>query len=526
MAFPLTPIVGDTHTEAGLRFRWSGNSWDHIDSERAQELYLSTVDPTPSDTAPYGSIWRNTTTGEAYRAEENRRATGSIITEGTLSSVVSGTSSGINRVRQSLTSPPAGAVVLSKIDIKLLFFSGTNSVDITVDLFAGEDVISGVSDLPSLSPVLDSVTESISHPSPGSSGYEIVSFVFPSGGVVVSGKHTVVLTMTNVLGTQPAFSFTSDGSYTGGQYGPQTADDLRFEATYTTVGGLEWNKVQSRQDVLAVGPEPTFKSDGTNLIDGDFWFEGVSNEWHFRSAGQWSHMRAYYDNSIASVLTSSNTQSAIEEIDAVVDVIGGGSRFIGTYAPISNTVDFTASSGYADGTLPAANTLVPADFLVVTEQAIGQAPAPAVQMYKGDYLIADTVNNVWIHLQLGNPLISFLDLADTPTSYTGEQFSALSVNSLENGIEFVQSGDVQSFYDSSAPTSLIVGNQWNDSITSREKVAPIAGSSTLWQEQVYVQTSSGVPPSTPYSGQLWYDNSSNTLYIYDVSTTPASWVSL
>jgi hypothetical protein len=66
MAFPAAPIVGQTHTEAGLDYSWSGNSWD-LTTGTFQELIESTVNPTAGDVSDVGTIWRNTTTGDAWQ---------------------------------------------------------------------------------------------------------------------------------------------------------------------------------------------------------------------------------------------------------------------------------------------------------------------------------------------------------------------------------------------------------------------------------------------------------------------------
>ena len=70
MAFPLTPTIGDQHTEAGINYTWTGTSWDLV-VETFQKLIDSTVDPTASDTALQGQVWRNSTTGNAWEYSAN-----------------------------------------------------------------------------------------------------------------------------------------------------------------------------------------------------------------------------------------------------------------------------------------------------------------------------------------------------------------------------------------------------------------------------------------------------------------------
>lgn len=70
MAFPLTPTIGDQHTESGINYTWTGTSWDLV-IETFQKLIDSTVDPTASDTALQGQVWRNSTTGDAWEYSAN-----------------------------------------------------------------------------------------------------------------------------------------------------------------------------------------------------------------------------------------------------------------------------------------------------------------------------------------------------------------------------------------------------------------------------------------------------------------------
>jgi len=66
MAFPAAPFVGQTHTEVGLDYVWSGGSWD-LAVSTYQELIESTVNPTAGDVSDVGTVWRNTTTGDAWQ---------------------------------------------------------------------------------------------------------------------------------------------------------------------------------------------------------------------------------------------------------------------------------------------------------------------------------------------------------------------------------------------------------------------------------------------------------------------------
>lgn len=73
MAFPTPPFVnGQQHTEEGILYQWStaDNGWNLV-IETSQELIESTVNPTPADVQPRGSVWRNTTTGDSWEYSEN-----------------------------------------------------------------------------------------------------------------------------------------------------------------------------------------------------------------------------------------------------------------------------------------------------------------------------------------------------------------------------------------------------------------------------------------------------------------------
>lgn len=70
MAFPLTPTVGQIHTEIDIKYEWTGTSWDLV-TETYQKLIESTVDPTPADVALQGQVWRNTTSGHGWEYSEN-----------------------------------------------------------------------------------------------------------------------------------------------------------------------------------------------------------------------------------------------------------------------------------------------------------------------------------------------------------------------------------------------------------------------------------------------------------------------
>lgn len=73
MAFPIPPFIdGQQHTENGIPYQWSTaeNRWDVVQGIY-QELIESTVDPTPADVEPLGTVWRNTLTNDAWEYSKN-----------------------------------------------------------------------------------------------------------------------------------------------------------------------------------------------------------------------------------------------------------------------------------------------------------------------------------------------------------------------------------------------------------------------------------------------------------------------
>lgn len=70
MAFPISPITGDQHTEAGILYEWTGASWDVV-IETYQELVEANVDPTALDVEAQGTVWRNLSTGLAWEYSQN-----------------------------------------------------------------------------------------------------------------------------------------------------------------------------------------------------------------------------------------------------------------------------------------------------------------------------------------------------------------------------------------------------------------------------------------------------------------------
>lgn len=527
MAFPLTPTVGDRHTESGLRYKWTGDSWDLVDVGVGQQLILSTVDPiSGQDIGQPGTIWRNTTSGDAYRFEKNLAVVPSpIVVEVAYNNWQV---FGFYAV-QSLTLNPGSEIVS---------FTATHRMPAgtTVTMFAG--VCSGhpvpdgtgpsVSVTSQLGGYIASDTVVAVNPDLTSSwGSVDLTFSFP--GVPLPSLVTIELFY---VGTPTPFGNYGGGwfasvadAYPGGQAFRQPSNvDLAFKLVTSRVSADDWVLVTADPKFVESAAAPSGnRIDGVGYKDGDLWYNSTNDVVSYYYSGSWDTLKAIYDNTIINNISSTYTQGALEELSSFLSVAEGGARFIGSYSPSTNFADFTPSSAYVDGVLPSANTLTSPDFLVVIEEAVGQAPAPAVQMYKGDYLIAYPATNTWVHLPIGSALGSVLTLPEMPNSYAGYANYTVAVDSSETSLEFIPKDDFQSFSNTLEPVSTSVGDQWFDPAAQIERV--LVGPST-WVRHSYVQESAGIPPASPSSGQLWYNSSTSTLYIYDVSTVPASWVSL
>lgn len=529
MAFPLAPAIGQQHIEADLRYKWTGSSWDLLDTSNDNQILItSTVDPVSGiDTAPHvGTIWRNTSTGEAFRYE-SIPSPAPIYYNLRPSDVTSGgyaINSYAPYYRQSVTF--LGTTTVTTFGVQYYITPTGGSFDVKVKLFAGSSTSNLFTSGEALfgTPIYTSATQSFSFPSGPS--FFAINVDFDIGVSVPSGVYSFVLEVTNpVPATQPQIITSSIARYPLGQlFGP--VQDIAFLLVGTqTSDGFEWNPVRESPDFQVNAGSPVLSSIGSALKEGDIWVESADGKVYYRSAiNTWLPLQAVYDNTIVSALTSGYTTGAINEVDAIFDVVSTEySRFVGTYTPSTNTVDFVSSTGYTDGVLPAANTLMAPDFLVVTEQAVGQAPAPTVQMYKGDLLLADPGTNTWIHYQFGTVPLSYLLLNDTPASYTGAAQQLISVNATETGMESTPAGtDLNTYYSAGAPGVFIDSDIWVDSTTKLESVS----TGGQWENTNPVAVTNGTPPVNPHNGTLWYDRSSANLYIYDTSTTPASWVGI
>ena len=523
MAFPLTPAANEYHTEAGLRYKWTGVSWDLLDSSSDnQVLITSTTDPVNGlDTAPHiGTIWRNTSTGKAFRYE-TLPGPSPLVVDLSGSPSITGHSP---YPRQSVTFE--GTTLVSTYGVTFFVTVGS-SFDATLKVFTGESSSGLFSSGESLfgAPLFTSTTQSISHS--GGASDEDTFVDFNVGQSFPNGVHSFIIELTNTVpADQPQVRSDTNSPYPGGFFGA-TSWDIAFKMTGTQIGdGYEWNPVKAAPSFMAQSAPPNTRDSGDPLKEGDIWIDSTTSSIYYRSpASTWIPIKAVYDNTLVNVLTSTNTQGAIEEIDAIYDVVEGGSRFIGTYAPSTNTADFLASTGYTDGVLPSANLLYASDFLVVTEEGIGQAPAPAVQMYKGDYLFDWKDTNTWVHYQFGSSAPSFLSLSDTPGSYSGQSGQIVQVNSPESGLEFASplAADNHSFYIiAGGPTVFKDSDIWIDETALTESV----GTAGVWKYTSPVAVTSTTPPTGVSDGSLWYDRDSSTLYIYDVSINPPSWVAV
>lgn len=518
MAFPLSPTTGQRTTESGIRYYWTGNSWDHIDAVRGQELIVSTTDPRDGiDIRPVGSVWRNTTTGAAYRME-TARGRGGIFSFGNNGGPGS-LYSNPDRIRQSFS------IQTSSINqINIDFFNTTvgEVINVNLAIYEGED--SSQSGLLTGDAIFGANTALYASSSTyvTTGGAQDVSFPFAAS--LPTGIYTLYVEQFSAAGLPLTSSFRTSPSRTSGfrffNNGSSQEVSLRLNGVFGT--DEVWEPLTISQEFIVSAAIPLNKKNGEAIDYGDLWFNPTDNTLEVYDGGGWRKVEASYENALTSLhIASITTTGAINELDVYIDTLEQTVKFIGSYQPSTNTASFTALSGYASGVLPAANTLSSPGFLIVTEQAVGQAPAPAVPMLKGDYLIADPATNVWTHVDIGTAISSFLALTDTPSTYTGSATYTLRVNSSETGVEFAQAGDVHSYLDASAPTIEKTGDEW----VSTDYTESVAIDLTNWRQHAYVAETSGTPP-TAYPGRLWYDQSTSSLFIYDDSLVPPTWVEI
>lgn len=536
MVFPIGPATNDRHEEAGVPYIWTGASWD-VDIS-GQVLVTSTVDPTVTDTADIHTVWRNTTDGSAWQREEIAPdspipGAGPLIltTEPLAIDSTAVAQVGPVTFRQSFFLTSWTTITdfrfLATVDI----VGGTFNPGTTFSgsIFKGQDSTSAmtaaVGSLALGTQVATSNVLSVptSGNTPGFGGGWTLTF--SDGNLLAPGTYTVVI---EYAGTDFLVVAAKD-SLTDGQVGNDPAHDLNFSlfGNQAQVGG--WVPIVKDATIQIAGAAPTTQPGGGSLIAGDLWVSSIAGEegvLYYWDGIAWVGTKTFYNNTIQGFLVAQDEQAAINELDVYIDRLEGGINFVGTYAPSTNTADFTTASGLPDGTLPAANT-VGNSFLVVTEQAIGQAPAPAVQMNRGDFLVADPVANTWTLIPVGTAIDEFTNYPDTPSSYVGNAEKVVSVNATETGLEFITASDTHTNRTNPAPVlhpngnALAAGDYWQDTVSNLEKFYDGAA----WQDQVYVEVTAGTVPTQVYSGKLWYDTDTGTLYVYDVSATN-KWVAI
>jgi len=524
MAFPLNPILQERHTEESINYRWTGSSWDVVSD--FQELILSTADPiNGTNTAPEGAIWRNTTTGSAWQYTTSGQTLDSpqyfVYNNLTASSGVSWGNP--THKRQSFTL--SSAVRVNDIKVSLRRSAGTASGTITMYLYNGSDSTTSPSSPVSslgLGSLIQSVT--VNDTTTTAATYSTVTFTFNK--ILPAGTYTFLLLSSATTGDLVAGRSTT--TYSGG-FRDANAADLAFSLSATPASySSGWKSITHSPSIQIGTVSPTAQESGSSLVVGDLWynttagFEGLA---YWTGTG-WVAIRTFYDPTLQNVFAQNDNQGVIDEIDAIVDRLETGINFIGTYNPITNQADFTTLSGLTDGTLPAAST-VGNSFLVVIRQAVGQSPAPVVQMNRGDFLVADPVANTWTLASVGDALEKFTEYFDVPSTYVGAAKSNLLVNATEDGLEFGFVDDTQSIRSAGAPTErpstepLHLGDQWLDTTTNNEKHWDGAD----WRNQVYVRvTDTTTAPSSPVSGTLWYDKTTSTLFIWD--TLANRWVAV
>lgn len=529
MAFPLTPTVGQVHTEVGLKYKWVGTSWDLLSD--FQELVLSTVDPTAADAADIGTVWRNTTDGSAWQRVglEPSSIVGTPVQFDTLDFAAGGGNNTGNGPRVSRFSFDlaqwtniTSMSVFASIGAIGQIANGTYQVTI----FEGEDTAAAnntaVGGLTLGVQVAASGVENVDGNGPiGFGNYWPVTFT--DNNILAPGRYTAVINWNTTLFVVNSYS----PDTVPGQAANLAGSDQPRRITGVLLATGVWEQILHEPTFQLGTATPTTQASGASLVAGDMWYDttATSESLYYWDGAAWQPIKTFYDSTLQNVLVANDEQEALVEIDVVVDRLETGVNFVGTYAPSTNTADFTTLSALPDGTLPAANT-VGNSFLVVVEQATGQSPAPVVPMNKGDFLVADPIANTWIHVPIGTAVDEFIDYLDTPTTYVGSAGKNVAVNAGETALEFATPADVMSIYSTTAPatrldlTALQLGDQWLDATTNREKFWDGA----VWREQVYVDATPTTPPAAPVDGLLWYDETTSALYIWD-ATIP-QWVAI
>lgn len=296
-----------------------------------------------------------------------------------------------------------------------------------------------------------------------------------------------------------------------------TGDAWQYEEVST--GVYEWVKLVKGATVQ-YGFNSITQPGGNALINGDLEVDdGTGTDagvLRYYAGFAWNPVDTFFDNSTALMSGSPNTtQEALDIVANRVSALLKGLAYYGTYTPATNTADFTASSGLTDGVLPAAGSTNADAYLIVTSDGTpASGPLSGTFMDKGDWIISDGVS--WTHLDVSTNIDEFLDLQDTPSTYTGSANKVVRVNSSASALEFVTPTDTHGIYAANAPTTrtdgtaLQTGDRWIASATFR----PYNWSGSAWEPVSPVIVSTTTPTQTT-PGLLWYNPSVSTMFVYD-----------
>jgi len=132
--------------------------------------------------------------------------------------------------------------------------------------------------------------------------------------------------------------------------------------------------------------------------------------------------------------TAQTVVPALNELKGEVDALSGPTRMVGTYDAANHTV--TPSSGASPapaGNLQAAAAANTGWVLIVNVAGTGAAPAPAIAMSPGDWLVSD--GTAWVHIALSAPALvaSNVDI----TAITG-----LTATDVQGALEDIIAGGV------------------------------------------------------------------------------------
>jgi hypothetical protein len=295
-----------------------------------------------------------------------------------------------------------------------------------------------------------------------------------------------------------------------------------------SVGVYEWVQIW-KQPTIQYDYNPATQNGGATLVPGDLAIDdgtgtdpGVMRYW---DGTTWKSIDTFYDNTIAAMPSAPNTtQEAIDALAARISILTKGLSFVGTYDAATDAADFTAASGLTDGALPPAGLTNTDTYVVVTVDGTGTGNAPAVFMDKGDWLVSDGV--AWTHLDVSTNVDEFIDLIDTPASYTGAAGAYVRVNSTATALEFVSgSSDTHAIYSATVPTlrpsgaALQAGDRWINSNNMR----PFTYTGTAWKLISPVIVSTTAPTETT-EGLMWYNPTFATLFVRD--NTANAWVGI